>query len=279
MKQENFDYLKKQLFYKGYKDSLDEELQSAINKNELQFALGHVKDFGNDKVTTTLRYGRSDQGRYFLNKVEAELKKENGEVLNTAFYMDKNSDFTLKQMYNLLSGRFVEKEKETRENVEYRAWDQLDFTQRDKYGNYPVVSYGERYGFDLAERLDKEPLLANRNAEDRKILEASLKRGNLEKVVYELDGERVDKYIFANVKMRTIDRFDSLEDYNKAMAEKLNGKSVGEKPLGTAVGDQGSQGQSQSEAEKSSMARKVSEQQDENAPGEQKKNKKRGVKM
>lgn len=278
MKQENFDFLKNQLFYKGYKNDLDAELKGKVENGQQQFFLNHVKTFGADEIRSSLRYDRSEQGNYFLNRVNVELKKENGEILKTGFFMDKNSDYTLKQMYNLLSGRFVEKEKETKDKVEYKTWDQLDLTKRDKYDNYPVVSYGERYGFDLAERLGRESLLANRNSEDRKILEASLKRGNLEKVAYEINGETVDKYIFANAKMRTIDKFDSLEEYNKAMAEKLNGKSVGENSQGTTVANPGTNSQSQTDMDRPNKSTKEAERLGGNAPVE-KKNRKRGVKM
>ncbi|WP_199119265.1 hypothetical protein [Pedobacter sp. ASV28] len=288
MKQENNDDVKlknlqKQAFYKGYKNDLDAALQMHVDNQDKQFALTHQKSFGNEEMTSTLLYNRSDQGNYFLNKVEVELKKENGVLLKTGFYMDKNSDYTLKQMYNLLSGRFVEKEKETKEKVEYRAWDQLDLTTRDKYNNYPVLSYGERYGFNLKESLDREPLLANKNAEDRKLLEDALRRGNVEKVVYEIDGNLSSKFVVANVKMREIERYDSMTEYHKAKAGlmvanavKENSSSQGAVQTTGADQTKNDQNLSNKNVEKTNMT-------DEEGPGnlktDQKKSKKRGARL
>ncbi|MBN8879878.1 MAG: hypothetical protein J0I32_20205 [Sphingobacteriales bacterium] len=209
MKQENFDYLKNQLYYKGFKDSLENELKVSMEKGEKQFVLPHAQTFGKDLVNSTLLFNRSDKGYYFFDKFDVALKKENGEELKTGFYMDKNSDYTLKEAYNLLNGRFVEKEKQTKDKEVYQAWDQLDLTSKDKNGNYPVKSYGERYGFELEKELNKLPIKTLQNPDDKELLIASLRRGNRQLVAFELGNEQVDRYIEANVKMRRIDVYDT----------------------------------------------------------------------
>jgi len=209
MKQENYDYLSKQVFYSGFGNELDAALKTKMESGEKQFELPFSKTFGKDQVEAKLYFSRSEQGYYFFNKFDMELQKENSAQLARTFYIDKDNSYTFKEAYNLLDDRYVNKDKLSKANEAYNVWDKLDFTQKDKYGNYPVISYGERYGFDLEKELGKLPIKGMHSGESREFLLDSLKRGNRQEVRFEIDGAQAERFVEANVKMRRIEVYDA----------------------------------------------------------------------
>lgn len=217
MKQENYDYLKNQVYYAGFKDTLHEELRSKMEQGEKQFIISHQQNIASDQVRAELQFNKSDKGYYFFDRYKLELTKESGEKLERTIYMAPNNDYTLKEAYNLLNGRSVEKAKETKDGEKYKTWDQFDLTTKDKYDNYPVVTFGQKYGFDLEKELQRLPIPSLANADDMELITGGLKRGNRQVVNFEVNGEKVERRIEANPKMRRIDVYD-------ANGEKLTGK-------------------------------------------------------
>lgn len=231
MKQENFDYVSKQVFYTGFGHDLDEKLKEKMESGVQQFELPYNKSFGKDQIDAKLYFSKSEQGYYFFNKFDVDLQKENGSSFARTFYIDKENSYTLKEAYNLLDDRYVNKDKKTKEQEAYSAWDKLDFTQKDKYGNYPIISYGERYGFDLEKELGKLPIKALSSGESREFLMDSLKRGNRQEVRFEIDGGQAERHIEANVKLRRIEVYDAggnnLTREHKVSAKKSESEGQG----------------------------------------------------
>ena len=64
--------------------------------------------------------------------------QQHPEAIKQTFYVGKEeANITLKEAYNLMSGRAVYKEKlSNSEGQEYKAWLQLDFKVTDKNGNF-----------------------------------------------------------------------------------------------------------------------------------------------
>lgn len=65
--------------------------------------------------------------------------------------------------------------------------------------------------------MGKHPIKELENADDRKMLNGSLRRGNLQSVDYEKDGQRERMFIEANPKERSINVYD--KDKNLVVAE------------------------------------------------------------
>ena len=86
---------------------------------------------------------------YFFNRYSLLLKTpQQPEPIKQTFYIsNKEDNITLKEGYNMMSGRSVHKELSTKEGEKYQAWQQLDFKDQDKNGNYKVRQFHQNYGF------------------------------------------------------------------------------------------------------------------------------------
>lgn len=234
MKQENFDYLSKQVYNTGFNSSINEQLKEQMQSGVKEFTIAHSMQMGKDNLDSTLSFSRSEQGYYFFNKYDLTLQKENGDRLDRTFYVDKNNSYKLEESYNLLSGRSVYKDKVNKEKQSYNVWEQLDFTAKDKYGNYEIKSYGDRYGFDLEKSISTLPIIFNVE-EEKYLFIDNIKLGHRELVNMEVNGEKVERYVEANPKMKRMDVFDKVDNQlntnldNVQKTEIAKGKSKGEK--------------------------------------------------
>jgi hypothetical protein len=151
-------------------------------------------------METTLYFRKSDKSdMYFFNKYEAELKnEEKGLKRSQTFYITKGSGITSKEAFNLLEGRSVNKDFFNQDGEKYNAWVQLNFESKDKYGNY-----------DLEKTLENYPIKDMILEESRKILMASLRKGNLQSVIVEKEGRPELVFIEANPKFKSINMYDS----------------------------------------------------------------------
>src|ERR1044071_10399868 len=93
---------------------------------------------------------------YFFNSYQLNLKQENtSDIMKQTFYINKGNNITLKEAYNLMNGRAINKDLTNKEGQVYNAWVQMDFKETDKNGNYQLKHYHQNYGFDLEKELTK----------------------------------------------------------------------------------------------------------------------------
>lgn len=246
MNTENLDYLKENLKYAGFDRLLNEQLEKNMKDGLPEFQLTHNTKIGEDEIDYTRHYKRSEtEDKYYFNTMDVTLKKpgENEAGVSQTFYQNQN--ITAKEAYNLLDGRAVNKTyfkhekigegddaKYQRTDQTYNTWLQLDFGKKDKYDNFELNRYNEKYGFD-AERSLKD--LAVKDIDDAaSVLEMtrSLKRGNLVETTAKNNGISEKVYLAANPKERTLDAYDA--DMNKLdikglkLTNKANRESVSE---------------------------------------------------
>lgn len=145
---------------------------------------------------------------YFFNKYDAKVKNEKAEDMAQTFYINKGSGVTLKEAYNLLNGRAVHKELTDKQDQKYQAWIQLDFSSKDKHGNYERKQYHENYGFDLKEALSFYPVKELMKEEDKKTLLRSLEKGNVQMVTLETAGKDIKVFIEANPQYKSINLYN-----------------------------------------------------------------------
>ena len=152
-----------------------------------------------------------DSDMYFLNKYELQLKNgPQGEAVKQTFYLsNKEDNITLKEAYNLLSGRSVHKELATKEGEKYNAWLQLDFKTIDKNGQYDIKKYHQNYGFDLEKTLAKQPIKELLNEGDKSKLIDSLQRGNRQSVTVQHEGKEQKVFIEASPQFKSLNIYDS----------------------------------------------------------------------
>ncbi|MDX2001768.1 MAG: hypothetical protein SFW35_05025 [Chitinophagales bacterium] len=211
MNQKNFEYLRDQVKYTGFGDALENDLKQKIEVGQPEFKLQHQTKYGDDSVTATLNFSQSKQSdMYFFNSYQVSLQKDNNtEKMDQTFYINKGNNITLKEAYNLMEGRSVNKDLTNKEGQVYNAWVQMDFKQSDNNGNFKLQHYHQNYGYDLEAVLSKHPIKELSNAEFKEDLMDSLKKGNLQSVTFQNNGAEQKQYIEANPQFKTINIYDS----------------------------------------------------------------------
>ncbi len=225
MNQKNFDYLKDQVKFTGFGDALENVLKEKIQKQSPEFQILHNAKFGNDTVTATLHFKKSEQSdMYFFNKYNLTLKQEqNQDMMEQAFYINKGNNITLKEAYNLMSGRAINKDLTSKEGQLYNAWMQMDFKNTDNSGNYKIKQYHQNYGYDLEKSLAAHPIKELKNEQDKTTLLESLQKGNRQSVTFIQNGSEHKHFIEANP------QFKSINIYDGNMKRLINSQLKGEK--------------------------------------------------
>ena len=208
MNEKNLAFLKDGLKYMGFGEGLYPELQKNMEQGFPQFVLRHQQDVNGKILQAELFFKRSEKSElYFFNSYDAKLKSETGKVEQT-FYVNKGSSVTLKEAFNLLEGRAVHKELQNSEGQKYSAWLQLDFATRDTAGNFKVKQYHEKYGFDLEAALKKYSIQELGQERSKQQLLGSLRKGNLQAVTVERNGEVQRAFIEATPKYKNLNFYD-----------------------------------------------------------------------
>ncbi|RYY44756.1 MAG: hypothetical protein EOO06_17600 [Chitinophagaceae bacterium] len=181
MNEQNFEYLKDNLKYLGFGESLAAPLREQIAKGTPDFQLTFETEINKKAFAAVLNFRKSgNTDMYFVNSYHATLQRSNGEIFDQAFYLNKGKGVTAKEAYNLLEGRAVYKELENKEGQKYHAWIQLDFEKRDKNNNHEVKQFHDAYGYDLKASLQKFNMRDIKEPDLADILIQSLKKGNLQ---------------------------------------------------------------------------------------------------
>lgn len=253
MNEKNYDYLKDQLKYTGFGEAANAELKEKMQQQLPEFKIFHKQDFGQDHAVAALHFRKSDQSdMYFFNKYDLHLKNDKSDqVAKQTYYMGKDNSVTLKEGYNLLNGRSVNKELTTKEGQVYNAWVQLNFKEADKAGNYQMNKFHQNYGFDLEKELAKHPIKELGNEQDKARLIESLQRGNRQSVSVIKDGSEQKMFIEANPKFKTLNVYD--QNMQRIQSQSQKEKSTPEQSV-----KQESKKESQKQKEDSDNVPKVS---------------------
>ena len=210
MNQKNFDYLKDQVKFTGFGEGLEKELKENMQKQTPEFQITHNAKFGNDDLTASLHFKKSDQtDMYFFNRYQVSLTPEQlRDKMEQTFYINKEGSITLKEAYNLMNARSVNKDLTNKEGQVYNAWMQMDFKQTDNNGNYKLKQFHQNYGYDLISALEKHPIKELTNEQDKARLAESLQKGNRQSVTFVQNGNEQKHFIEANPQFKTINIYD-----------------------------------------------------------------------
>jgi|GEM_PF-2374916 len=208
----NLAYNKNLLEKLGFGKALHDPLEKFIIQQQPEIKLSHEAQHFKDNVEYTLHFRKSDQtDMYFFNRYEATLKNSDEAFNRTQSFQVRNgNNVTAQEAFNLVSGRSVNKELFTASGDRYEAWLKLDFSQKDKYGNYEVQQFHQNYNYDLDKALNKFPIKELADADQKAQLTASLKKGNMQQVTMDVDGKATKFYIEANPRFRTLNVRDEL---------------------------------------------------------------------
>lgn len=207
----NFEYLRDQVKYTGFGETLESDLKKAIEQGQPEFKLKHQAQYSNDNVFAELNFSKSKQSdMYFFNSYNVALQKGNNtDVMEHTFYINKGNNITLKEAYNLMEGRSVNKDLTNKEGQIYNAWLQMDFKETDSNGNYKLKQFHQNYGYDLEAAVSKHPIKELGHEEYKDNLLDSLKKGNLQSATFQKDGIEQKHYIEANPRFKTINVYDT----------------------------------------------------------------------
>lgn len=210
MNQKNFEYLRDQVKFTGFGEGLENELKEKMQKQTPEFQITHNTKFGNDDLTTSLHFKKSDQtDMYFFNRYQVSLMPEQSkDKMEQTFYINKEGSITLKEAYNLMNGRSVNKDLTNKEGQVYNAWMQMDFKQAENNGNYKLKQFHQNYGYDLVGALEKHPIKELTNEQDKTRLVESLQKGNRQSVTFLQNGNEQKHFIEANPQFKTINIYD-----------------------------------------------------------------------
>jgi hypothetical protein len=212
MDDKNVEYLEKQLKFTGFGEGLTEQLKAKMATGAPDFVLSHDSKYGKDEVVAALQFRKSDNSdMYFFNRYNLLLKNEQyPDPMKQTFYINSGQDnITLKEAYNLMSGRAVHKELQNKEAEKYKAWVQIDFKESDTSGNYKMRHFNENYGFKLDEVLGKHPIKELQSPEEKQKLMDSLQRGNRQMVTLESEGKSVKIFIEAAPQYKSLNYYDA----------------------------------------------------------------------
>lgn len=215
MNKQNVEFLTERLFFLGFGDKLNAELEKNMKSGKEKFELPFQGEFGKgDKkevVDYLIDFSKSKQAdMYFVNKYQATLKNDDpGNEKSQTFYLNKGNGVTAKEAYNLLDGRAVHKKLTDREDNPYHAWLQINFTEKEDNGNNKLNRYHAAYGFDLEKSLGKHPIKELTSPEQKEILMKSLEKGNLHEVTFQREGKDEKMFLEANPKKRDITVYDA----------------------------------------------------------------------
>ncbi len=216
MNQKNFEYLKDGLKYLGFGESLYNDLEKNLAKQEPHFQLATTGEYkhgkGLDKIDFILDLKKSETSdMYFLNRYQATLKNEDPtKEVSQTFYINKNAGFTAKEAFNLLSGRAVHKELTNKEGQPFKAWVQLELSEeKDKNNNFKVKQYHEGYGFELEKAVSKFPIKELNDEMLKERMMKSLIKGNITTVTFAKDGKEETMNLSANPQFKNINVYDA----------------------------------------------------------------------
>lgn len=211
MNQKNYDYLKDQIKFTGFGDTYDSILKENMLKGEAEFKLSRDGVYGKDSMSAELNFKKSDQSdMYFFNSYHVNLKKEGeSQGLEQTFYINKDSsNITLKEAYNLLEGRSINKDLKTKEGEMYNTWIKLDFKEADSNGNFKMKHYHQNFGFDLEASLGKHPIKELETPKYKDDLLNSLKKGNVQSVTFVVEGVEKKQFVEANPHFKAVNVYD-----------------------------------------------------------------------
>lgn len=208
----------------GERPALNEQLEERIANEVPEFQLYTESFYDEDyKLETLLHFRRSDRyDMYFFNKYEALLRRGDDPETDRAqtFYISRGTGITLKEAFNLLQGRAVNKNLTNVEGEKYNAWLQLNFEEIDMNHNYKVRQFGKQYGYDLEKVLEKYPIRELQLEESKALLLKALNRGNLQPVHF-LKADKAEKmFIEACPQFKTINIYTSVAKAMQKLAKR-----------------------------------------------------------
>lgn len=214
MNDQNAEYLKERLFYLGFAEKLNNQLEKHMKEGTEKFQIPFTAEFPKGDKKAVVEYSvdfskSKKEDMYFLNKYQATLKDEDPSKEKTqTFYINKGNGVAAKEAFNMLEGRAVYKKLFDKDGDPYHRWEQLNFNQKDTYGNHIVQTYHEKYGFNVEKALSRHPIKELEDPIRKAELIKSLEKGNRPQVTVRIEGGEQKMFLETSPADRRVNVFD-----------------------------------------------------------------------
>lgn len=211
----------------GMGEAFTPELVQKMQEKQPVIQHSFKKEYEGDKVDAVLHLRKSaTSDHYFLNKFDLTLQKEGAaNSVKQTFYIGSRKQtegqdtthqttkvdqkYTLKEAYNLLAGRPVDKLQVNKAGEQYQAWEKMNLHKVLANGNHEIKRYTQHYGFDLSQTMSNYSIKELRNDAYKDSLETSLRRGNLQKATFtDKEGKEEKLYVSPNITLGTLHVYD-----------------------------------------------------------------------
>lgn len=210
MEKENLDYLNEKLKYSGFDESIGKELEKKLKSGAENFSIPLQMEIESRKMDMQLHFGKSNvSDRYFFNKYDVSLNNSNPAIEPKTHTFYANQGVTVKEAFNLLEGRAVQKSLLNAEKEPYKAWLQLDLGQKEPNGNFKLDQYHENYGYDVKKVLESLPIKEAFDPNKADWLLKAVQKGNQYPVTMQKDGKEETMYVEANPKFKSLNVYDA----------------------------------------------------------------------
>lgn len=196
--------LVRELTNAGFGDAVSPDLRARLDKPAGVIEVDFRRRFDADEVKGNFQLWKPDRSdHYSLHSFAMQLRKAGHKEWMHQTFQQSGGPYTLREAYNLLSGRPVYKQLEAGGGQPYGAWLKLDFDRKLENGNYARKYYHGDDGFDLGAVLRRYPIRELGDAGKRKALIESLQRGDLAAVTLEGSGE-TKLYVTPSIPTRSL---------------------------------------------------------------------------
>ncbi|RKE47186.1 hypothetical protein [Sphingobacterium detergens] len=170
----NYDGLIAALAKKGF-TGLEKQLSMHVKSNQPEFRIPVSFQINeSSEMKYELRFCKGKNDAYEIQDIKATLKgDQKGAKLSMLYSSIPNVDLTMKQVYNLLAGRAIEKSE---------GWVMLDINDRDAEGNLKTKVFNKEYGFSVEKLLEQSGIKGIDDLSKRKEILQSLREGDIIKV-------------------------------------------------------------------------------------------------
>ncbi len=279
--QDNFDYLAKQITFTGFNTVDPRELETKMKADKEEFSIDVHTMAGKDKLDVQLNFGKAknpstirDNDYYFFNSYDVKLTKEGAEqALNQSFKVSYGNSYTLREAYNMMEGRSVNKDfisvnwDNRDEDKTINAWAYLNVKNtRDDGKGFEIR---KAFNFDLEKALNQFPIKDFDIPNVKHTIMDNLQKGNYQQVKFVVEGKEEKRFIEAAPRYNSVNIYDEnmVRQYLVAPKEKVQSK---DQQL-----DKGQQ-KSEAQSEKQSEQKKVTAAKQDDAAKTNKRVKKQG---
>lgn len=207
---ENHEYLTQEVFPRlGFDGVWDHDLASKMKTGEPTIFLDAVGDYGKDTMEYKARLDLNENdGRYYLNAIEAKVTNELGETHKHTFKLFSQKGYNADEMHRMMNGKYVYREFMNRGERTGR-WTTVDVNKKDENGNtIERNEYDNTTKFNLVVELGKLPLVGMSQA-DKDALINDMRQGNPgETSIRRPDGSKERVELIPNPKLGLIEAYD-----------------------------------------------------------------------